>query len=86
MDDTSSIPVACRHGERALVDEREERAWRSLQFMQMRLEGELARQLAGSGLSHPDYLVLVALEVIGGAADVVVAGLDAPGDNPPNGG
>ena len=40
----------------------EERAWRSLQFMQMRLEGELARQLAAdSGLSYPDYLVLVAL-------------------------
>jgi DNA-binding MarR family transcriptional regulator len=30
--------------------------------MQMRLEGELARQLAkDSGLSYPDYLVLVAL-------------------------
>lgn len=44
------------------LDEREERAWRALQFMQMRLEGELARQLAaGSGLSYPDYLVLVAL-------------------------
>ena len=44
------------------LDEREERAWRALQFMQMRLEAELARQLAnGSGLSYPDYLVLVAL-------------------------
>ena len=44
------------------LDEREERAWRSLQFMQMRLEGELARQLAtDSALSYPDYLVLVAL-------------------------
>ncbi len=44
------------------LEEREERAWRSLQFMQMRLEGELARQLAAdSGLSYPDYLVLVAL-------------------------
>jgi DNA-binding MarR family transcriptional regulator len=41
---------------------REERAWRALQFMQMRLEGELARQLAAdSGLSYPDYVVLVAL-------------------------
>ncbi len=40
----------------------EERAWRALQFMQMRLEAELARQLAmDSGLSYPDYLVLVAL-------------------------
>lgn len=44
------------------LDERELRAWRSLQLMQMRLEGELARQLAtDSGLSYPDYLVLVAL-------------------------
>ncbi len=44
------------------LDEREARAWRSLQSMQMRLEGELARQLAvGSGLSYPDYVVLVAL-------------------------
>ena len=44
------------------LNEREERAWRSLQLMQMRLEGELARQLAAdSGLSYPDYLVLVAL-------------------------
>lgn len=44
------------------LTEREERAWRALQFMQMRLEAELARQLATeSGLSYPDYLVLVAL-------------------------
>ncbi len=43
------------------LSEREERAWRALQFMQMRLEGELARQLAGSGLSYSDYVVLVAL-------------------------
>ncbi|HEY8527793.1 MAG TPA: MarR family transcriptional regulator [Acidimicrobiales bacterium] len=44
------------------LTEREERAWRALQFMQMRLEAALARQLAAeSGLSYPDYLVLVAL-------------------------
>ncbi|MFM2073301.1 MAG: hypothetical protein RLZZ623_3565 [Actinomycetota bacterium] len=44
------------------LDEREERAWRALQFMQMRLEAELARQLVTeSGLSYSDYLVLVAL-------------------------
>ena len=44
------------------LDEREERAWRALQHMQMRLDAELARQLsADSGLSYPDYLVLVAL-------------------------
>jgi DNA-binding MarR family transcriptional regulator len=44
------------------LDEGEARAWRSLQFMQMRLEAELARQLAAdSGLSYPDYVVLVAL-------------------------
>jgi DNA-binding MarR family transcriptional regulator len=46
----------------AWLDDREERAWRALQFMQMRLDAELARQLtAESGLSYPDYLVLVAL-------------------------
>lgn len=44
------------------LNQREERAWRALQHMQMRLEAELARQLsADSGLSYPDYLVLVAL-------------------------
>ena len=49
-------------GNNRWLNEREERAWRALQFMQMRLEGELARQLAAdSGLSYPDYLVLVAL-------------------------
>ena len=46
----------------AWLDEREERAWRALQAMQLRLEAALARQLATeSGLSYPDYLVLVAL-------------------------
>jgi DNA-binding MarR family transcriptional regulator len=44
------------------LDEREERAWRALQVMQLRLSGELARQLAAdSGLSYADYVVLVAL-------------------------
>lgn len=44
------------------LNEHEERAWRALQLMQMRLEAELARQLAEeSGLSYPDYLVLVVL-------------------------
>jgi DNA-binding MarR family transcriptional regulator len=44
------------------LDDREARAWRSLQLMQLRLSGELARQLADeSGLSYQDYLVLVAL-------------------------
>jgi DNA-binding MarR family transcriptional regulator len=44
------------------LSESEERAWRALQFMQMRLEAELARQLtAESGLSYPDYVVLVTL-------------------------
>ena len=44
------------------LNKREERAWRALQYMQMRLDAELARQLsADSGLSYPDYLVLVAL-------------------------
>ncbi len=44
------------------LNEREARAWRALQFMQLRLEGELARQLAAdSGLSYSDYVVLVAV-------------------------
>ena len=44
------------------LSEREERAWRSLQFMQMRLTAELARQVAeNSELSYADYVVLVAL-------------------------
>jgi DNA-binding MarR family transcriptional regulator len=44
------------------LNEREQRAWRSLQSMLMRLDGELARQLAAdSGLSYPDFTVLVEL-------------------------
>lgn len=44
------------------LNDSEEQAWRSLQFMQMRLTTELARQLAeNSPLSYPDYIVLVAL-------------------------
>lgn len=44
------------------LDERERRAWRALQFMQMRLNAALARELAAdSGLSYQDYLILVAL-------------------------
>ena len=44
------------------LDGREERAWRALQFMQLRLSAALARQLAvDSDLSYPDYQVLVAL-------------------------
>ena len=44
------------------LDEREERAWRTLQAMQLRLTAALARQLAAeSCLSYQDYLVLVAL-------------------------
>jgi DNA-binding MarR family transcriptional regulator len=49
-------------GEVHWLEDDEERAWRALQMMQMRLAGELARQLAtDSGLSYPDYGVLVAL-------------------------
>lgn len=44
------------------LDEREARAWRGLQMMQMRLTGALTRQLvAESQLSYQDYAVLVAL-------------------------
>ncbi len=49
-------------GEVDWLNEREERAWRSLQTMQMRLTAALARQLAtDSSLSYADYVVLVAL-------------------------
>jgi DNA-binding MarR family transcriptional regulator len=44
------------------LDEREARAWRTLQFMQLRLTGRLAADVAAtSELSYADYLVLVAL-------------------------
>ena len=44
------------------LNEQEERAWRALQFMHLRVDGELARRLAAeSNLSYPDYQVLVAL-------------------------
>ena len=44
------------------LTEREERAWRGLQLMQMRLESQLAQELtAESGLSYPDYVLLVTL-------------------------
>ncbi len=40
----------------------EERAWRGLQFMQMRLDAEIgARLAADSPLSYQDYIVLIAL-------------------------
>lgn len=40
----------------------EERVWRSLQFMQLRLMAELSRQLAeNADLSYPDFMVLIAL-------------------------
>ena len=44
------------------LDEHEQRAWRALQFMQLRLTGRLAADVAAtSELSYADYLVLVAL-------------------------
>ena len=44
------------------LDAPEARAWRALQWMQMRLTAELARRMAASSaLSYADYLVLVAL-------------------------
>ncbi len=49
-------------GEVRWLDEREERAWRALQFMQLRLSGRLAADVAAtSELSYADYVVLVAL-------------------------
>ena len=44
------------------LDTQEEDAWRALQFMNMRLTTELARDLARhSDLAYQDYVVLVAL-------------------------
>jgi DNA-binding MarR family transcriptional regulator len=44
------------------LNDDEARAWRALQLMTLRLDGELARRLAAdSGLSYQDYMVLVAL-------------------------
>ncbi|HUR24079.1 MAG TPA: MarR family transcriptional regulator [Acidimicrobiales bacterium] len=44
------------------LDEKEERAWRALQFMQMRLNARLASDLTKvSDLTYPEYTVLVAL-------------------------
>lgn len=44
------------------LDEGEERAWRALQSMQMRLNARLAAELAQvSDLSYPEYTVLVVL-------------------------
>lgn len=44
------------------LDEREQRAWRALQNMQMKIDGELGRRLAAAtDLSNADYAVLVVL-------------------------
>lgn len=44
------------------LDEREARAWRGLQAMQLRLTARLSREIAAdSELSYPDYTVLVVL-------------------------
>jgi DNA-binding MarR family transcriptional regulator len=44
------------------LDPREAAAWRALQAMQLRVNGELSRDLtAGSRLSYQDYVVLVVL-------------------------
>jgi DNA-binding MarR family transcriptional regulator len=44
------------------LDDDEARAWRALQLMNLRLDGELAHRLtAASGLSYQEYMVLVAL-------------------------
>ena len=44
------------------LDAREERAWRALQFLHLRVDGQLARRLAAeTDLSYAEYVVLVAL-------------------------
>jgi DNA-binding MarR family transcriptional regulator len=67
IEDISTIPTTSPQVPPAApavrwLDESEERAWRSLQLMQMRLTALLARDLyTHSGLSYQDYAVLVAL-------------------------
>src|SRR5688500_234890 len=63
LGDVSTIPgYTGTMVEPPWLSEREARAWRGLQMMQMRLTGALTRQLvAESQLSYQDYLVLVAL-------------------------
>jgi DNA-binding MarR family transcriptional regulator len=49
-------------GETRWLDDREARAWRGLQLMNMQVDARLAHDLAAdSCLSYPDYTVLVAL-------------------------
>jgi len=43
------------------LDDDEREAWRNLQLMHLQLTGLLGRELAGDGLSYPDYLVLAGL-------------------------
>lgn len=43
------------------LDENELEAWRRLLLMQLQLTATLSRELAASGLSYQDYLVLAAL-------------------------
>ena len=43
------------------LDDDERAAWKHLNLMQLQLTGLLGRELAGSGLSYPDYLVLAGL-------------------------
>lgn len=58
------------------LTEREQRAWKGLKFMHMRLDGELGRLLAqSSSLTLAEYAVLVALtEDNGGPCRVVELG------------
>lgn len=43
------------------LDDDERETWKHLNLMQLQLMGLLGRDLAGTGLSYPDYLVLAAL-------------------------
>ncbi len=43
------------------LDDDERRAWRDFSLMQFQLFALLGRELAGDGLSYPDYLVLAHL-------------------------
>lgn len=60
------------------LTEREERAWRALQFMQLRLEAEAAAPGHVAAVRHLviDRLDPERLDAVGAAAEAVLAGLD----------
>lgn len=65
MPQAASAPELARYADAVTtpwLNPAEERAWRALQLLQLRLEAEMARDLQrSSDLTYAEYLVLVAL-------------------------